>query len=156
VRRRFSLIALVAVAVAWNTALIASPLVASPYLSAFTYASGSLVCHQQSARSFHLAGAQLPVCARCFGLYAGAVFGIVAWCALAGLARAARPRAAQWVNGNGVRVSLIAVAVPTVVSVALAWLGLWDGTNLTRALLALPLGAVLALVMAAVAAGDLR
>ena len=36
------------------------------------YAIGSLICHQLPERSFHLWGAQLPVCARCTGIYAGA------------------------------------------------------------------------------------
>ena len=44
------------------------------------YAAGSIVCHQIPERSFHIAGVQLPVCARCTGLYAGALAG-VAWLA---------------------------------------------------------------------------
>src|SRR4051812_17680383 len=36
------------------------------------YAVGQFVCHQLPARSFHLWGAQLPVCARCTGVYLGA------------------------------------------------------------------------------------
>jgi hypothetical protein len=42
------------------------------------------------------------------------------------------------------------------VSVGLAWLGVADGTNIVRAALAVPLGVVLAAVVTAVAAGDLR
>lgn len=33
------------------------------------------VCHQHAERSFYLFGAPLAVCARCFGIYAGAAFG---------------------------------------------------------------------------------
>ena len=36
------------------------------------YGIGSLVCHQLPARSFHLWSAQMPVCARCAGIYFGA------------------------------------------------------------------------------------
>src|SRR5260221_11119827 len=36
------------------------------------YAIGHVICHQLPARSFHLWGAVLPVCARCTGIYAGA------------------------------------------------------------------------------------
>jgi uncharacterized membrane protein len=36
------------------------------------YAAGSLICHQRPERSFQLLGAQMPVCARCAGIYAGA------------------------------------------------------------------------------------
>ena len=40
------------------------------------------VCHQRPERSFHVAGVQLPVCARCTGLYVSGAAG-----ALAALAR---------------------------------------------------------------------
>ena len=36
------------------------------------YAIGSRICHQLPARSFHLWSMQMPVCARCAGIYAGA------------------------------------------------------------------------------------
>ncbi|MBU6997442.1 MAG: DUF2085 domain-containing protein [Theionarchaea archaeon] len=35
----------------------------------------SPVCHQLPQRSFHIAGHQLPVCARCTGIYLGALIG---------------------------------------------------------------------------------
>src|SRR5262249_922300 len=47
----------------------------STAVSAFAlvvYAVGAVVCHQLPDRSFHLLGRQLPVCARCTGIYAGA------------------------------------------------------------------------------------
>jgi hypothetical protein len=40
--------------------------------------------------------------------------------------------------------------------VLLAWSGVWDASNTVRAMLALPLGAVITAVVAAVLAGDLR
>lgn len=44
------------------------------------YAVGAVVCHQLPARSFHLWGAQMPVCARCTGIYFGAaVAPAIAW-----------------------------------------------------------------------------
>jgi hypothetical protein len=46
--------------------------------------------------------------------------------------------------------------LPTLVTVALAWSGVWDAPNLVRALLAVPLGASIAAAAAAVASGDLR
>lgn len=42
-----------------------------------TQAIGYAVCHQLPARSFHLAGQPLPLCARCTGIYLGTLFGIV-------------------------------------------------------------------------------
>jgi len=37
-----------------------------------TYRAGAVICHQQDARSLHVGRVRMPVCARCFGLYAGA------------------------------------------------------------------------------------
>src|SRR5207249_7857568 len=83
--------AFVVTAIAWAIALPLAAWIASrphttPVLSAMTiaiYGIGGIVCHQLPERSFHLWAAQLPVCARCTGIYAGA-----AVCALAPVARA--------------------------------------------------------------------
>src|SRR5262249_38310806 len=64
----------------WAAALPLSTLVASMTRTPATafgfafviYAMGGLVCHQRPERSFWLWGAQMPVCARCSGIYAGA------------------------------------------------------------------------------------
>lgn len=66
----------------------ASPIVYS--FAAAVYGIGSIVCHQRPERSFHLFAVQMPVCARCTGIYAGAA---VAALVLFGPAR--RPRAAR-------------------------------------------------------------
>jgi uncharacterized membrane protein len=42
-----------------------------PALSAFIYSLYAPLCHQQSGRSFFLAGQQLAACSRCSGIYAG-------------------------------------------------------------------------------------
>lgn len=48
---------------------------------------GYAVCHQLPERSFHLGGAQLPLCARCSGTFLGALLGLATlW--LAGRGRA--------------------------------------------------------------------
>jgi len=72
--------AFAAVASAWALALPAAAYVASqPHPAAASYAFafgvyglGSVVCHQLPARSFHMLGVALPVCARCTGIYLGA------------------------------------------------------------------------------------
>jgi hypothetical protein len=41
-------------------------------LAFVVYRIGSVVCHQRPERSLHLFAAQMPVCARCTGIYLGA------------------------------------------------------------------------------------
>jgi uncharacterized membrane protein len=50
---------------------------APPGLLGKADALGYAVCHRLDARSFHLDGRQLPLCARCSGMYLGAVLGLV-------------------------------------------------------------------------------
>ena len=154
------LVTLVTVAFAWNAALVAAVPAAAggasvaPAFSAAMYAAGALICHQRPERSFHWAGAQLPVCARCLGLYAGAALGALAWVCASGVRRRPAPRAGSW--SRRLRPALVATALPTLATVAIAWTGLWEPGNFTRALLALPLGAAAAALVAAFAAGDLE
>lgn len=157
-RRASAIVAVTLAAFSWVAALIAAPAAAasSGVSSAVIYAAGSLVCHQRPERSFHRGGAQLPVCARCLGLYAGGLAGTVAWAGLAGLGTRASMRAQRLLRSRHVRLALIVLGLPTLVSIATAWLGWWDGGNGERALLALPLGAAIGALVSAVAAGDLR
>ncbi|MEO7133716.1 MAG: DUF2085 domain-containing protein, partial [Vicinamibacterales bacterium] len=46
------------------------------------FLAGSVICHQLPERSFFWAGQQLPVCARCTGLYVSGAFGLIAWIAI--------------------------------------------------------------------------
>ena len=121
------------------------------FIGVFAFAAGSVVCHQLPERSFHWGRWQFPVCARCTGLYVSAAVGLAAWAAIRktrGLPILIQPRVAV--------VVLVAAAIPTLVSVATAALGVWDTTNAGRALLAVPLGATTGVLLAAVAAKDLR
>src|SRR4029453_18159539 len=63
-------------AVAWLLLIVAAPVFWIP-VAGVMYAAGSFICHQLPERSFHVQGAQLPVCARCLGLYCGGAFGSV-------------------------------------------------------------------------------
>lgn len=118
----------------------------------FAYAAGAVVCHQIPERSFFIDGRQLPVCARCTALYLGALAGLLGWCAwkLAhGWKRiGVSPRAA-------IRI-VVAAAIPTALSVTTGALGMWDGSNMTRAVLAVPLGLSAGAVVASVFTKDLR
>jgi hypothetical protein len=77
--------AFVAASVAWVLLLVVAPYLASrahastssSALLFVVYGLGSLVCHQLPERSYHLWTAQMPVCARCAGIYLGALFGAV-------------------------------------------------------------------------------
>jgi uncharacterized membrane protein len=121
-------------------------------LLAFIFSIGSVICHQRPERSFFLDGHQLPVCARCTGLYLSGALGLIGWIGV-NAARGWRPRAID--PRRAARLIVIA-AIPTAVSLASGAIGLWDGSNVTRALLAIPLGASAGAIVAAVGTKDLR
>jgi uncharacterized membrane protein len=119
---------------------------------ALIFAIGAAICHQRPERSFFLNGDQFPVCARCTGLYLSGAVALLGWWILKA-GRQWRPMSMS----PDFALRLVAVAaVPTVVSLAAGTLQVWDGSNLTRALLAIPLGASAGAVVAAVTTKDLR
>ena len=119
---------------------------------AFAYAVGSVICHQLPERSFFMDGRQLPVCARCTGLYVSGVVGLLGWVAV----KSARGWRQIPVPPRGALAVVAAAAIPTAISYLTGVTGIWDGSNLTRALLAVPLGVAAGAVAAAVATKDLR
>jgi uncharacterized membrane protein len=131
-------------ALTWLTLVVVSPLALSrgqlPGLTFAVYRAGSIVCHQRAERSFHLAGVQLPVCARCFGLYLSGALGLTA-----GLVLVSRARRAP--SGATVRHLLAVAALPIALSVGLEWLGVMHTTNVQRMLTGLPLGFVAGIVI---------
>ena len=123
-------------AVLWSAILLVAPYALTSgnarlvSAAATVYSAAGLICHQRSARSFHLVGVQLPVCARCSGLYMSGAFGaVLAWVAL-------RPPRAPLRSRN----VLLLASVPTALSVILEWIGGIDPTNRGRFLCALPIG----------------
>jgi uncharacterized membrane protein len=125
-------------------------------IMAAVYSVGAFICHQRPERSFHRKGAQLPVCARCTGLYLGGTLGALGWIALAGARRSPTPPSRRMATAPVARRALAVAAIPTAITIATAWIGLWDPGNLVRAAIALPLGASIGAIVSAVAAGDLR
>jgi hypothetical protein len=126
-------------------------------LAFVVYGAGSVLCHQLPARSFHLWATQLPVCARCTGIYAGG--------AIAAVARFVqlKPDATSCRNGHRVRLQpndaertrrarwLLATAfLPTAATLAFEWTIGEVPSNVVRALAGLPLGAAAAWIMAGV------
>ena len=121
-------------------------------ISEFIFAVGGLICHQRPERSFFINGHQLPVCARCTGLYLSGGIGLAAWIAV----KAARRWRSITIDPRlAARIFLIS-ALPTAISLATGALGVWDGSNVTRAVLALPLGVSAGAIVAAAAVKDLR
>src|SRR5688500_5253677 len=101
------IVGLALVALLWTSAIVVAATSRAPRLSAAMYAAGALVCHQRPERSFYIEDAQLPVCARCFGLYAGALLGVVAWAVAAGLRGAPAQRAMRMVASRPLRAALM-------------------------------------------------
>jgi uncharacterized membrane protein len=132
-------------AVLWAGGLATGPWIASytDQVAGVLYAAGGLVCHQRPDRSFHLGASQLPVCARCLGLYGGGAVGLAAWA----VTSVRRPAAVRL---------LVASGLPTGVTVASAWLGTGDPANAWRALLAVPLGIAGGLVVGAATTNHLK
>jgi uncharacterized membrane protein len=133
-------ISLTALALLWTLAIVATPLAAAgghgTWGAAIAYQIGSLVCHQRPERSFHLMAVQMPVCARCFGLYAAGAAGLLL--AAAGVER-------RWSVSVSRRL-LAAAALPIAVTVALEWAGAIATGNGLRFATGLPLGLVAGLL----------
>ena len=130
-----------AAAVIWALALpLATMVAAEPHpravaaiLSALSYSVGGVICHQQAGRSFHLWGVQLPVCARCTGIYLGAAAASILF-------------AAQFLrfrdDGVWPRAAVLASGVPVALTLLFEWASGSTPSNLVRAVSGLPLGAV--------------
>ena len=106
------------------------------------YVVGALICHQRPERSFHVWGAQWPVCARCLGLYAGAAIGAaIAACTPSSSIESRAVSAAR---------TVLAIAIlPTVVTLVYEWTTGVTPSNMIRMGAALPAGAVACWLMVA-------
>jgi uncharacterized membrane protein len=122
----------------WLAALVGAPRLVFPV--------GRFICHQRPERSFFIGVQQMPVCARCTGLYAGAALAVPLALALA--VSLSAPRA---------RVLLAIAALPTAITWSLEFAGLAPFSNALRFAAALPLGAAAAwLVVSALAESPRR
>ena len=148
-----------AASLAWAVLIVAVPYLVARHpdadvttpLAAAAYLTGHVVCHQLPARSFHPFGVQMPVCARCAGLYAAAPLGAGLSLRSASGVVGGRRRA----SGAGVRVVLVAAALPTAATLAVEWLGLAHPSSPVRFAAALPLGAAIAWVVATAIGGEI-
>lgn len=143
--RRF----LIAAPLAWLIALVGAASIASKpsvgvfaySFSAMVYGIGSLICHQLPERSFHLWGAQVAVCARCFGLYGGA--------ATAVLVAAVQPLTVERFVKTRPRTLVALAACPTVITLLYEWTSGVMPSHWIRAAAGFVLGAVITLVLLA-------
>ena len=163
--------AFVAAAAAWAGLLVAATFAASrPHATAFAtalivgvYGIGSAVCHQLPERSYQLWHAQMPVCARCAGIYAGAaVSAVIALAVHMRGARGFQPSGSRSPAcpepGRGERLALhwarplLAVAVtPTLVTLAYEWTTGIMPSHAIRAAAGLPIGIIVAWLVVAAA-----
>jgi hypothetical protein len=116
----------------------------SPAVVLGIYSVGSLICHQRPERSFHLWAAQLPVCARCTGIYAGAAFACLLLAAGRAFAQATgrdapadgpervRPSEARWIVG--------AAVLPSALTLGYEWVAGAVPSNAVRAAAGVPIG----------------
>ncbi|MGH9385629.1 MAG: DUF2085 domain-containing protein [Vicinamibacterales bacterium] len=147
---------LAALSIGWAMTIGATPTLAQASgggapLASLAYLVGSVVCHQHPERSFHVAAVQLPVCARCTGLYVGGALGVIAWF----IWRSVRPRPATALDPKRAGLAVLIASAPTAITVVTAFAGLWDPSNIGRATLAFPMGVAAGAVLAAFASNDL-
>ncbi len=167
-RRRWIGAAFTAVTLAWLLLILLVPAAlardtrgrAVTAVSAGTYLIAGFVCHQRPDRSFHPAGVQMPVCARCAGLYLGAGVGVLA----AGVRRrkgaGSGPGRTAGSTGIGqapawLRRAVLAAAVPTGISFVAEMAGWIPSIGELRAAAGVPLGMAVTWVASLVIRGDL-
>jgi len=119
----------------WLGAIILAPVLrdAGPGVSAVFYACFAPVCHQDPDRSFALLGRPLAVCARCFGIYAGFLGGMILYSFRRGFETVRLPRTRNFV----------CLSIPIGLDAAANVLGLWNTPNLPRFFLGFAWGAIL-------------
>src|SRR5262249_60172979 len=114
--------------------------------SASIYAMASMLCHQRPERSFYLWGSQMPVCARCAGIYIGAGVAVLSSVARAVKAGDRRPADRRSAESLALR-TIIVGSLPSAATLVYEWTTGVMPSNWTRALARFPLGVALAWVV---------
>jgi uncharacterized membrane protein len=104
------------------------------------YGAGQFICHQMPERSFYLWMAQLPVCARCTGIYVGGGLTATGFCGVMDK---------LGVDARRARTLVAVAAIPTAATLVFEWATGVRTSNLVRAVSGVPLGAAIVLVVAA-------
>jgi uncharacterized membrane protein len=134
----------------WAAMLPLVPFLASrAHASAFAtalvvvvYSIGALICHQLPERSYHLWTAQMPVCARCAGIYFGAALAAV----VSAYAAPLKPCLSRhpFRDAGIARTALVAAVVPSAITLLAEWMSGQTPSNLIRAAAGVPIGAAVA------------
>jgi uncharacterized membrane protein len=122
----------------WSGSIIAAAILrysGHTTMAAWIYAFFKPLCHQISARSFHLFDEQLAVCARCAGIYFGFAAGILLYPIFRSLNDFTTPS----------RIWLILAPLPTGIDFALGFFGIWENTHWSRFFTAALFGVVAAI-----------
>ncbi len=93
------------------------------------------LCHQDSARSFHIHEHSFAVCARCFGVYLGLFFGFIIYPIIRSIKEIDSPP----------RFWLFLALIPIGVDWSLGVFGIWENTHLSRFITGAILGAMCAI-----------
>ncbi len=121
------------VVLVWVGLITVAPLLSSSglaHVSEPLYTFYSYICHQMPERSLHLAGHQMAVCSRCFGVY----FGL-----LAGLAVYPLWRPIDEIEPVP-RIWLFLSLIPISIDWSLTMFGVWENTHVSRFITGLILG----------------
>ena len=124
----------------WCAAIVLPPVMAfiefpATFVSGRFYAVFSIICHQIDARSFHLLGHKLAVCARCASIYWGFFAGVCLY-----------PLIFRKPVAN-MAALLLAAALPVAADVLLDALRVHASTTATRVLTGSVFGVLLAVVI---------
>ena len=113
------------VVILWLGLIVAAPMLQAEGMKAAAtplYHFFSYICHQIPERSLHLAGFQLAVCSRCFGVYFGLAAGFLIY--------------PLWRPIDEIeplpRIWLFLSMIPIGVDWSLTIFGIWENTHLSR------------------------
>ena len=113
------------VVLAWVFLILLAPLAKAngfEALSASIYKGFGVICHQMEWRSFYVEGHPFAVCARCFGVYFGLLFGFLLYPFLRRIENI-EPFSRIW---------LFLAMIPITIDWALGAFGIWENTHLSR------------------------
>ena len=117
---RFVAIALAAIAVFISGASVICAWAISVGVSERWRLLFQIFCHGMKERALVVFGEPMPICARCFGIYAGLLAGIAIYALI------------PWLRERAARVMLFVALVPIGVDGVTQWMGLRTSTNELR------------------------